>query len=52
MKKIVQRIFVRINPETGKVKTSCTKTDGSAVIYVSNYSSSQEEMEKDWLTDN
>ena len=39
--KIVQRIYVRINPESGKVRTSCTETEGSTAIYVANYPGTQ-----------
>lgn len=48
MKKIVQRIFVRLNPETDKVKVSCTKTEGSVAIYVANYPGGQNELEEDY----
>jgi hypothetical protein len=48
MKKVVQRIYVRINPETEKVQISCTHIDGYAEVYVGNYVASQAELKEEY----
>ena len=47
--RIVQRMFVKLNPDTSRIMTSCTLMDGYAVIYVSNYPGTQTELEKDYI---
>ena len=46
--RIVQRMFVKLNPDTGRIMTSCTLMDGYTVIYVSNYPGTQSDLEKDY----
>jgi len=46
--KLVQRMFVKLNPDTGRIMTSCTLMDGYVVMYVSNYPGTQAELEKDY----
>lgn len=48
MEKIVQRIYVRINPQTKKVQISCTYIDGYQEMYVANYAASQGQLKKDF----
>lgn len=48
MKKIVQRIYVKINPETGRVMTSCTLMEGYNAIYVANYPGDQDQLRRDY----
>lgn len=47
-KKIVQRIYVKINPETEKVMTSCTLMPGYNAIYVANYPGNQDQLRQDF----
>jgi len=47
MEKVVQRIYVKINPKTKKVMMSCTLLEGYHAIYVSNYPAEQEQLKKD-----
>jgi hypothetical protein len=46
--KIVQRMYVKLNPDTSRIMTSCTLMDGYTVIYVSNYPGTQQELAKDY----
>jgi hypothetical protein len=48
MDKVIQRIYVKLNPKTKKVMTSCTLMEGYTTIYVSNYTTDQEQMRKDY----
>ena len=46
--KIVQRMYVKINPETGNIMTSCTLMEGYNAIYVSNYPGTQAGLKSDY----
>lgn len=48
MKKIVQRFFTKIHPQTGKILFSCAEMKDSQVMYVANYEGTQEELAFDW----
>jgi len=48
MEKIVQRIYVKINPKTQKVMISCTLDEGYHALYVANYPADQEQLKKDY----
>jgi hypothetical protein len=46
--KIVQRIYVKLSPETGKVIFSCTIMEESMAVYVANYPGTQAELKEDF----
>ena len=50
---VVQRIYVKINPENEKVMISCDKLpeenqEGWSVVYVSNYPATQQQLRRDY----
>jgi hypothetical protein len=47
-KKVIQLIYVKINPKTDKVQTSCTMMPGSQAIYVANYHGTQDQLRLDY----
>ena len=44
--KIVQRIYIKLSPETGKVIISCTIMEESMAVYVANYPGTQAELKE------
>lgn len=46
--KIIQRMFVKLNPDTSRIMTSCIMMDGAVAMYVSNYPGTQAELERDF----
>jgi len=46
--KIVQRIYTKLSPETGKIIISCTIMEESMAVYVANYPGTQVELKEDY----